>query len=190
MVARMWNAPGAAPVICPFPRGAGPAARGCAAPRPGARGADGRRCGRDRVVAAGRPGCDPRPVGDRMATPPRGPACRSPARLALPAHTRTDTDRDGCRHPGDAHRADRTERSTMSTSAQDRLDVINVVNLYFQLSDAKDFAGARALLADKLTVDFGSPTWPSPQPGSPSRGLPVRAACPSHGQLNVIQVFS
>ena len=43
----------------------------------------------------------------------------------------------------------------MSTSAQDRLDVINVVNLYFQLSDAKDFSGARALLADQLTVDFG-----------------------------------
>src|SRR5882757_5512856 len=109
-----------------------------------------------------------------MATPPRGPACRSPARLALPGHTRTDTDRDGRRHPGDPHRADRTERSTMSTSAQDRLDVINVVNLYFQLSDAKDFAGARALLADQLTVDFGSPTWPS----SPTRLTPARAARP------------
>lgn len=40
-------------------------------------------------------------------------------------------------------------------TARDGLDVVNVVNRYFQLSDAKDFDGARTLLADEITVDFG-----------------------------------
>jgi len=44
----------------------------------------------------------------------------------------------------------------MTTSAsQDSIDAINVVNLHFQRSDAKDFAGARALWTNGFTVDFG-----------------------------------
>ena len=41
------------------------------------------------------------------------------------------------------------------TSTQDYVDVVNVVHQDFQLADAKDFAGERALWADELTLDYG-----------------------------------
>lgn len=38
---------------------------------------------------------------------------------------------------------------------EDYIDVLNVVHQDFQLCDAQDFAGERALWADELTLDFG-----------------------------------
>nr|WP_296766147.1 nuclear transport factor 2 family protein [Rhodococcus sp. (in: high G+C Gram-positive bacteria)] len=43
----------------------------------------------------------------------------------------------------------------MTTPGYDAVQVVNVVNQHFLRSDAKDFAGARALWAEELTVDFG-----------------------------------
>jgi hypothetical protein len=43
----------------------------------------------------------------------------------------------------------------MPTSSQDYIDVLNIVHKHFQYSDTKDFASARSLWADELTVDLG-----------------------------------
>src|SRR5215470_14360092 len=43
----------------------------------------------------------------------------------------------------------------MNTSVLDPFDVVNTVGRYFQLCDAKDFDGMRALWTDVVTVDYG-----------------------------------
>ncbi|MEU3183566.1 nuclear transport factor 2 family protein [Streptomyces sp. NPDC006923] len=43
----------------------------------------------------------------------------------------------------------------MTTETRDHIDVVNVVHQHFRRCDDKDFAGARSLWADEVTIDFG-----------------------------------